>query len=365
MAVKILCVAGLVAGCTASPSGHDRSATPASSSTTVTSRSPGESGPTADPARLVGALRGLSALDEPLAAPERRRLVAAADRALHVRPRPRARLVISSTDDPFVSDALAAWTLALAGRVTGDVAYQRASAQVVWAWVATTRRLGKSCAASGSCSTSLMVSRAAPALVFTVDLLVAAGTLSATEREEFHRWIRTVVLPAASDRENNWGDAGTFLRAVVGAELGDRRILASAAHRWRQRVDLVAADGRIPEEIRRGNASLMYSQEALDYKVATADVLSRSGIDVWSYRGGDGGTVERSLQLVATGLADPSAWPGGEGDLRVPDPSGVWAIAASRWPSTNFDRLARRAASGDGRGHSAVIWTGVTHPVVS
>ena len=45
----------------------------------------------------------------------------------------------------------------------------------------------------------------------------------------------------------------------------------------------------------------MYSQEALDYKVATADVLGRAGIDVWDERGARGGTLVGALALVAAG----------------------------------------------------------------
>ena len=324
--------------------------------------------PVPAPGALTGALSGLDGSSGLGAAPgstERKALILAADRALRVRPHPRKVLVISKTDDPFVTDAQAAWTLALAGRVTGEARFSRASERVIEAWVGRTERIGRSCPDSGRCSSSLMVSRAAPALVFAVDVLSAAKMFDQGQRDRFHAWLRTVVVPAASDRDNNWGDAGTLLRAVVFAELGDREGLAATAKRWRERLDLVRADGQIPEEIRRDNASLMYSQDALDSKVLTADVLGRAGINVWSYRGRRGGTLEGALRLVAAGLRDPSGWPGGSGNLRRPEPSGVWLIAALRWPEAPFDGLARSALGSDGAGHSAVIWTGFTHPVAS
>jgi len=317
----------------------------------------------AAPVAVDGALRSLPSLAEEPEPAERQRLVEAADALQGRAPSATETLEVTDTDGPFVEDAQAAWTLALAGHVTGKARYREAAARIVDGWVGTATKLAAACPDSGACPTSLMVSRSAPGLVFAVDLLRADGTYGASDQERFERWLRKVILPAVSDRDNNWGDAGTYLLAVAGAELEDQELLQAAAERWRERVDLIEPDGQIPEEIRRGDASLMYSQEALDYKVATADVLDRAGIEVWDHQGKRGGTLEGALALVAEGLEHPDGWPGGEGDLRVPDPAGVWAIAAERWDDPAFARLARAAAEGDGSGHSAVLWTGVTHPV--
>jgi hypothetical protein len=274
-------------------------------------------------------------------------------------------LEVEQTDGAFVLDSQAAWTLALAHQVTGERRYATAAGRIVDGWVGTAERVEGACPTSGGCPTSLMVSRSAPALIFAVDLLRSNGAYGRERTEVFRVWLRRIVLPVASDRDNNWGDAGTYLRAAIGATLGDRSVLEGAARRWRERLDLVRPDGQIPEEVRRGRASLMYSQDALDYKVATADILGRSGIDVWNERGERGGTLRAALELVADGLGDPGGWPVADGDLRVPDPSGVWAVAAARWPTATFLALARAAAEGDGSAHSAVLWTGVTHPVAS
>lgn len=322
---------------------------------------------TQPPSRLVevgGALRGLKIWGAPPAAAERKRLIEAADLVVDRSPSATETLEVSETSGAFVGDAQAAWTLALAGWIAGDERYRSAAARMVDAWVATTTRLAGACPDSGACSTSLMVSRAAPGLVFAVDVLRADDGYGERQHERFQRWLRAVILPAVSERDNNWGDAGTFLRAVVGAELDDQEELDAAANRWRERIDLIEPDGRIPEEIRRGDASLMYSQEALAYKVATADVLDRAGIDVWATKGKRGGTLETALALVAEGLARPEQWPGGEGDLRVPKPAGLWLIVTSRWDRPPFARLAAEALQRDGSGHSAILWTGVTHPLV-
>ena len=92
----------------------------------------------------------------------------------------------------------------------------------------------------------------------------------------------------------------------------------------------------------------MYSQEALDYKVATADVLGRAGIDVWDDRGRSrAARSQRRSRSSPPGSTSPTGWPGGEGDLRVPDPAGLWPIAADRWdrPRVRPARRRRRATT--------------------
>lgn len=289
----------------------------------------------------------------------RNQLIDAAEEALEAEARPRDPLSISKTTDPFVRDARAAWTLALAARVTGGAEYARAAAALVDAWM-TVDETRKTCPHSGGCSTSLMVSRAAPGFVFAVAALRAEGLYGGARLERFHRWLRTVVLPAASDRANNWGDAGTFLRAAVAVELGDREELDRAVALWKGRIDLMDAEGRIPEEMRRGRGSLMYSQEALGYRVMAAALFETAGIDVWDDRGRGGGSLRRGLELVAAGLADPDGWPA-QGSVRVPRPAPMWSLVADRWPTPPFERQAARAREDDGGGHSAVAWLAVTH----
>lgn len=321
----------------------------------------GTRGPFSWPA-LGGPLRELSALDRRPAAPDAERLSQAADEAREVEPSARDPLLVTDTEDVFVADAQRAWTLALAYRTLRREGDARAAAAIVEDWSSTTETLEEVCPDSGGCSTSLMVSRAAPGLVFAAEVLQSEGIWDEARTATFHTWLREVILPAASDRDNNWGDAGTFLRVAAAVELEDERELERAADRWVERIDLVEPDGQIPEEVRRDDAGLMYSQEALGYKVATADMLARVGIDVWERVGERGGSLRRALDLVARSLDRPATWPQPTDDLRIPDPAALWAIAAARWDDPAYAVLADAARARDGAGHSAILWTSVTHP---
>ena len=75
-----------------------------------------------------------------------------------------------------------------------------------------------------------------------------------------------------------------FLRVVATDFLADSAGFAAAIGAWRTQLDLVARDGHIPEEVRRGSAGLSYSQEALLYKLAVARIAARRGIDLWNAR---------------------------------------------------------------------------------
>lgn len=347
----------VTAACSSSP----RTDPPPSS--TAPSSDGGSNGDDLSLPPLDGALEGLQGLERQPSGPVLDQLRRAADDAADVAPSAREPLRIADTEDPFVGDAQRAWTLALAYRFTREEEYATAAAAIVDDWVTTTETLEDACPDSGGCHTSLMLSRAAPGLVYAADVLRAEGRWDEDRTKELHDWLRDVILPAASDRDGNWGDAGTFMRVAVAAELGDREELERAADRWRERIDLIGADGQIPEEVRRGDAGLMYSQEALGYKVATADILQRAGIEVWDEVGDRGGSLRLALDLVVTSLEQPEEWPVPTEDLRIPRPGALWSIVARRWPDGDYATLAAAAREQDGSGHSAVLWTSVTHPV--
>ena len=99
------------------------------------------------------------------------------------------------------------------------------------------------------------------------------GSYRSAAAEIFRAGMRRVIRPTASERINNWGDAGTFMRIAVTDYLGDAAGFSKAVAKWKSLVDLIASDGHIPEETRRGSSGLNYTQEALDYKVYLARIV--------------------------------------------------------------------------------------------
>lgn len=291
-----------------------------------------------------------------------RDLRAWADIAVTERPNPRDPLQISGTRGAFVDDTAAAYGLALAWGATGDLHYAEAAAERVMAWVRTTKTLRDACPDRGDCQTSLIVSRTAAGFVFAVDLLDGTGVMSGADVAAFDTWLRTVILPAASERDNNWGDAGVLLRVVATDHLGDAAGYAAAIAKWRSQLDLIAPDGHIPEEVRRGSSGLLYTQEALLYKLAVARIAERRGLDLWSVTGAGGGSLEAAVDLNARYLESPSTWPWNV-VVDPPDPSPGWELAYAHWKDPRFAAILGPQRPYGADGHSAIRWTTLTNGV--
>ena len=277
-------------------------------------------------------------------------------------PDPAARLRIDGTEGPFVDDTGIAYGLALAWAVGGDPADARAALGIVMAWVRTTTRLVNACPDGGECQTALIVSRNAPGFVFAMELVDASGVASSADSAAFDAWLRDLILPSASTRENNWGDAGAFLRAAATARLGDAAGWAAALDFWRVQTGRIDPDGQIPEEVRRGSSGLSYTQEALLYKVAVARLAERRGEDLWSYRASNGGTLQAAVDFAARSMEDPRIWP--ERTVDRPDAAPIWEVIEQHWPSAAAAALVREGRPFGEDGHSAIRWTTVTNGVV-
>lgn len=283
-----------------------------------------------------------------------------ARRAVLRAPRPAERLRIKGTEGPFVDDTAAAYGLALAHVMTGERAYGEAGLRFIMAWVDTTTTTSGTCPDDGSCQTSLIISRTVPGFVFAAELLAGTGLMDNASEERLRAWLRDVILPTASELDNNWGDAGTFTRIVLADYLDDLAGVDAAIAKWRSLLDLVEADGHIPLEVARGQAGLGYTQEALDYKVAVAVIAERRGVDLWSYVGAKGGSLKGAVDYLAEYMAKPEAWPWSAGVRRRP-PSAFWELAYSHWLDGDYVALLlERRPFGVG-GHSAVRWTTMTN----
>ena len=269
-------------------------------------------------------------------------------------PSPQNPLNISGTTGPFVDDTAAAYGLALAYSTTGDLKYAKKSRDYIMAWVNTTKSTQNTCTNSGSCQTSLIIGRVAPAFVFAANLIKPSGAFSAADDTAFRAWLRTVILPTASERINNWGDAGTFMRIAVTDYLGDAAGFSKAVAKWKSLVDLIASDGHIPEETRRGSSGLNYTQEALDYKVAAAVIAQRRGVDLWSY-----GRFKLAIDYVSKYVLNPSAWPWASGASSSIHP--LWEVAYQRWQNPAYKPIIEKRRPYGSTGHSAVRWTTLTN----
>ena len=285
-----------------------------------------------------------------------------ADEALAQEPSPQEPLEIPETEGPFVDDSARAYGLALAYAISGDIDYARHAARHLMAWATTTKTTVGTCPDSGACQTSLIIGRTAPGFVFAADLIADAGVMTPDDVDVFRTWLRTVILPTASELDNNWGDAGTFTRVVLNDYLGDRDGLLLALDRWLTQQDMVAADGHIPEETRRGSSGMSYTQESLQYRVAVAAIAERYGLDLWSYRGTGGATLTEAIDYLADFWWRPGDWPW-DPNVKTPSTGPFWELAYARSRAPAYEPIIEDRRPYGRQGHSALRWTTLTSGV--
>ena len=277
-------------------------------------------------------------------------------------PHPVQPLVVVGNDNVLVEDATRAYGLGLAYVATGDERFAAAVAATIRAWVHDVHWADDTCTDDGGCHTTLSISRAAPGFVFGAGLIADSSAWTAEDAATFRSWLRTVILPAASERPNNWGDAGTFMRVVVADYLREQSTFDTAIEKWRSLLDLIEADGRIPEESRRGAAGISYTQEALQYKLAVARIAELRGIDLWDAVGAKGGTLKVALDRLAYFSVHPREWPDAI-DPEVPSPGPAWEIAYAHWPEPAWVPFVEAVRPYGDRGHSAIRWTTLTNGI--
>ena len=289
-------------------------------------------------------------------------LQAWAENAVKISPQPVQPLVVVGNDNVLVSDASRAYGLGLAYVTSGDERFAAAAAATIRAWVGRVKWADDICPDNGGCHTTLSISRAAAGFAFGADLIAGSPTWTADDIAALKDWLRTVILPAASERPNNWGDAGTFLRVAVAAYLGDESEFDAAIAKWRSLMDLVEASGRIPEESRRGTAGISYTQEALQYKLAVARIAESHGIDLWDTVGAKGGSLKGALDRLAYFSNHPQEWPDAA-NAEVPAPGPAWEIAYAHWQEPAWVPFVQAARPYGDRGHSALRWTTLTNGI--
>jgi Alginate lyase len=277
-------------------------------------------------------------------------------------PRPMANLDIPGTEGPFVDDTATAYGLGLAYAATGDVRYALGARAYIMAWVDTTTRLVNACSTDGACQTSLIVARVVPGFVFAADLIRPSSVLTTADDGALRKWLHDLILPSLPTRDGNWGDAGDFSRAAITDYLGDREGFARALDEWRARMDAVPADGHLPDEVRRDKDGMLYTQEALQYKVGVARLAELRGTDLWTYVGKGGATLRAAIDVLRTYWFDPSAWPW-FAEVQVPSPSPMWEIAYQHWRDPAWPSVFAADRPFGDVGHSAIRWTTLTNGI--
>jgi rhamnogalacturonyl hydrolase YesR len=224
-------------------------------------------------------------------------------------------------------DGWAAYACALAYQLTGDPVYAQKSIELLNAWAYLNTRYS---GADGA----LVMSYAGVSLAFAGDLIWSSDLWDPADRDQFRRWVSTVLRSAGDGiktRPNNWGAWGTL--AVIASDylLDDVAGVDAEVARLQSRIDTsIALEGYLPDETSRGDRGIWYTYFALAPLTAGCQIAwNARGVDLFHY-----GRLHLAVDYLFYYSLHPDQWPhyGGQ-QVLLPTPD--------NWPGNLFEAMVR------------------------
>mgnify|MGYP000168035034 CR=1 FL=1 len=235
----------------------------------------------------------------------------------------------------LADDANAAYHLALAYQITGEVRYAEAAARLARAWAAGPKKMRK------EDDSTLSFSYHFPALIFAEALIRESPAWSGSDAAAFQLFLLEKALPQnCMSRENNWGNWGLVLVLAIAASAGRADLLQQGAARWKEFIEKqIAPDGHLPLEVGRnhgiGERGIWYTHFSLMPQTLAAEILRVNGVDLYNYISPSGRTLRAAFERSAPWARDPAAFPYFKGkdrrEMKGTDYVSYYEILNARW----------------------------------
>lgn len=214
----------------------------------------------------------------------------------------------TAAKEGFVGDAYAAYAYALSYVLSGNAAHGARAVHFLNAWAQTNETI------SAADDTPLVSSYAGGGLLIAADLLMNEPIWSDPDKAGFRAWVNDTYLPAVErikTRSNNWGDWGTFASTASYYLLGNINRVSSEVERMKERIDSrIAADGHLPQEVRREANGLWYTYFSLAPMTASAQIAyNATGTDLFQWESEQGRTLKSALDYLLYYTEHQEEWP--------------------------------------------------------
>jgi hypothetical protein len=225
------------------------------------------------------------------------------------------------------SDSFSAYACALAYRLSDNKKYGKKAVYFLNAWAGQNKGYSE---ADGP----LVMSYSGPGLLIAADLMKDKKIWKTSQQEAFGIWVATVYKKASNEirnRKNNWADWGRYGSVLSAVYLDD-------AEEMRENIRLIksdlfekiAADGHMPEEVRRQDRGLWYTYFSLaPITAACWVILQAEGTDLFDWKQ-EGRSIKLGLDYLLHYVKDPAAWPW-HADQRPGSPES--------WPGNLFEAM--------------------------
>jgi hypothetical protein len=230
-------------------------------------------------------------------------------------------------------DAWAAYSCAIAYQLTSGkerIDYANKTIQILNAWATINKT-------TSNVDGNLAMADSGVGLVLAAELLTDYDGWEKEQRVQFAEWLRNVHLKSCSriaGHENNWGDWGVLGCIAAHYFLDDIKGIDADIECIRMHIDqAIEADGRMPQETKRGKNGMWYTYFALAPLTAACQIAYNArGVDLFNYKGKDGAGIEQALDYLYQYSLEPQKWPHFTGKgLALPEPG--------KWPGNLFEAM--------------------------
>ncbi|WP_234364066.1 alginate lyase family protein [Lunatibacter salilacus] len=204
------------------------------------------------------------------------------------------------------SDSFQAYSCALAYRLSGKKKYGKRAIYFLNAWA--DKNIGYS-EADGP----LVMAYSGPGLLIAADLMKNQKIWKDRQQKRFENWVTTVYRKASNEirnRKNNWADWGRYGSVLSAVYLEDAEEMAENIRLIKSDLfEKIAADGHMPEEVRRQDRGLWYTYFSLaPITAACWVILQAEGTDLLHWKEDDR-SIKLGLDYLLQFVKDPEAWP--------------------------------------------------------
>ena len=204
------------------------------------------------------------------------------------------------------SDSFNAYACALAYRLSGNEKYAKKAIYFLNVWADQNKGYSE---ADGP----LVMSYSGPGLLIAADLMKNQKIWKVNQQETFEIWVATVYRKASNEirnRKNNWADWGRYGSVLSAVYLDDAEEMAENIRLIQSDLfEKIAADGHMPEEVRRQDRGLWYTYFSLAPITAACWVIFQAeGTDLLHWKE-DGQSIKLGLDYLLQFVKKPDAWP--------------------------------------------------------
>jgi hypothetical protein len=229
------------------------------------------------------------------------------------------------------ADAQAAYTTALAYRLTGEPSYADKALELIQGWAEFNKEI------TGP-DGPLVSAYLGVGLIQAAEWIKGYSGWSREDQDRFVHWMTRVCLPEW-DRiplRNNWWDWSLYAQLSLFRFMDDRARLAEEIAAFKEHIDSsLSLEGFIPEEAGRGRHSIWYHYFALAPATAAAKLIhDTTGEDLFHWTSPGGKSIKAALDrffYYADGRA--KEWPYDK------DPIYPAPLASDTWPMDLFEAM--------------------------